>query len=124
MVTSSSVHPEGPRDGSYGSKAEVDTGSAVSIVLAAAGSLTVKLKKNGQPVAEFGIACHGPSWFADNVTSDDGSRTFARVAPGEYECEVNTDHETMTQPTTHKVTVPSSGAATELELDVASAGRR
>jgi hypothetical protein len=83
-----SVHAEGSRDSSYGSRADVETGSAVTIVLAPLGSLTVQVTDDGKPVTEYDVGCQGPTHIGGRVTSSDGSHTFERVPPGEYECEV------------------------------------
>jgi hypothetical protein len=83
-----SVHAEGSRDSSYGSQADVETGSAVTIVLAPLGSLTVMVTDDGKPVTEYDVGCQGPTHLGGRVTSSDGSHTFERVPPGEYKCEV------------------------------------
>ncbi|MBA3393671.1 MAG: carboxypeptidase regulatory-like domain-containing protein [Deltaproteobacteria bacterium] len=92
---------DGPRGGTRAEKAGVKTGDTVTITLARLGTLTGKVTLGGAPVADFDIACDGPSDKTRHVAAADGAYTLESLAPGKYEC-----------------TIDSASGSTQAELEV------
>lgn len=85
------VEVEGPKGTSRAEKQGVKPGDSVTIKLLSFGSLTGKVTVGGQPVPKYTIQCDGPKDGKQHVEAADGVYTIERLAPGSYECDVDSD---------------------------------
>lgn len=83
---------EGPRGASHAEKPGVKTGDSTTIQLLSLGTLSGKVTLGGAPVTKYEIECKGKDGERERqVEAKDGAYTLERMAPGSYQCEVESD---------------------------------
>ncbi|HVK86700.1 MAG TPA: carboxypeptidase regulatory-like domain-containing protein [Kofleriaceae bacterium] len=86
------VAADGPRGASHVEKTGVKPGDTITLQLTSLGSLTGKVTVGGAPVTKFDIGCEGGDGTKrKHVEAADGVYTLERLAPGAYDCEVDSD---------------------------------
>ncbi|MGN6106917.1 MAG: carboxypeptidase regulatory-like domain-containing protein [Kofleriaceae bacterium] len=87
------VSAEGDHGITYGEQTGVEIGAQVEIVLAARGTVAGRVRIGASPVERFEISCRrGSREIVRVFDRPDGTYRLERVDPGEYQCEVSSDH--------------------------------
>ncbi|HEY3806446.1 MAG TPA: carboxypeptidase regulatory-like domain-containing protein [Kofleriaceae bacterium] len=83
---------DGPKGSSRAEQKSVNTGDNITITLAALGTLNGHVTSNGSAVTAFDLSCRGPTGPVDHTfATNDGSYTLDHLAPGSYNCNVDSD---------------------------------
>lgn len=87
------VSAEGDQGRTYGEQTGVEAGAQVEIVLAARGAVAGCVRLGASPVERFEVACRrGAQAIVRAFDRPDGTYRLERMDPGEYRCEVSSDH--------------------------------
>ncbi len=109
------VIADGSRGASHGEVEGVTPGSSVTVKLASLGTLTGIVTVAGAPVPSYDIECETDrdDEVEKHVSEPTGAYRLERVAPGEYECDVDSDAGRGKA----KVKVPAGEAKLDIALE-------